>query len=392
MIFVVACGAWLVLGESISARTRLSKQALGQDVDRMFGPRLIQEAPRLAVGEVGGDLDLRPPDASAIDAAFDHESRYRGLIWFSVYRVVFDGVYTFDADADATRIFRMVLPDEANIDDLRVEVDGEAVPVASTELAIPLPVASPAVVSVHYVTSGQDAWEYRPRAGEGGLANFRLTLRTDFEAIDYPPSGLSPTTRAGPRADGLPGREAVWAYTQMLPARNHTIGLVMPSRTDSGTLSARIARFAPVSLFFFFVVLVVIQVLKGWKLHPVNYLLVAAGFFAFHILLAYLVDHLDIHASFWIAAAVSVLLVVSYLRLVLGAKAALFVAGGAQLVYLVFFSYAFFWRGWTGLTVVLGAVVTLFVIMQLTGRIDWEERLAPRRRTKVPAGASPSEA
>ena len=138
--------------------------------------------------------------------------------------------------------------------------------------------------------------------------------------------------------------------------------------------------------------MVVIQVLKGWKLHPVNYLLVAAGFFAFHILLAYLVDHLSIHASFWIAAVVSVVLVVSYLRLVLGARAAILVAGGAQLVYLVFFSYAFFWRGWTGLTVVLGAVVTLFVIMQLTGRIDWAERLAPRRPAKVPDRAVPTEA
>ena len=138
--------------------------------------------------------------------------------------------------------------------------------------------------------------------------------------------------------------------------------------------------------------MVVIQVLRGWKLHPLNYLLVAAGFFAFHILLAYLVDHLTLHASFWISAMVSVGLVVSYLRLVLGAKAAILVAGGAQLVYLVFFSYAFFWQGWTGLTVVIGAVVTLFVIMQLTGRIDWEERLAPRRLAKVPKQAPPVEA
>ena len=73
----------------------------------------------------------------------------------------------------------------------------------------------------------------------------------------------------------------------------------------------------------------------------------------------------------------SVFLVVSYLRLVLGTKQAILIAGGAQMVYLVLFSYAFFWEGWTGLTIVIGALLTLFVIMQMTGRIEWNRRLSP---------------
>jgi len=388
LIFVTASVAWLVLGQTISARTALSKRTLGSDVDRMFGPRLVQQAPVLAFPAAGEAAEERPPDESRIEVSFDHENRYRGLIWFSVYRVVFDATYTFRSAGPESGTFRMTLPGEANVDDLRVEVGGEAVSVATTDLRVPVSPGpdAPAVVRVRYVTSGQESWAYVPRAEGGGLKSFDLRVRTNFDDVDYPANGLSPTTRAGPRSDGLPGVEAAWSYAQMLPARNHSIGIVMPSMTDSGTLSARISTFAPVSLLFFFVVLVVIQVLKGWRLHPLNYVLVAAGFFAFHVLLAYLVDHLPIHASFWIAAAVSVLLVVSYLRLVLGAKAAILVAGGAQLVYLVFFSYAFFWHGWTGLTVVIGAVVTLFVIMQLTGRVDWEEKLATHRaRRQVPA-------
>ena len=395
VIFVVACGAWLVLGQTLSARTAVSKETLGRDVDRMFGPQLAQEAPSLTITSADTSPQVRPPDESAIDVILDHENRYRGLIWFSVYRVVFDATYTWQG-VGGSGTFRMRLPEEANIDDLLVEVGGEPVPVTTTRLSLPVPTKNdaPAVVHVRYVTSGQDAWAYLPQTEEGGLRNFRLTVRTNFDAIDYPPTGLSPTTKATARSDGRDGRQAEWAYSQMLPARNHTIGIVMPSRVDSGTLSARIAQFAPVSLFFFFVILVVIQVLKGWRLHPVNYLLVAAGFFAFHILLAYLVDHWPIHASFWIAAVVSVLLVVSYLRLVLGAKAAILVAGAAQLVYLVFFSYAFFWQGWTGLTVVIGAIVTLFVIMQLTGRIDWEAKLAtkPLARKRTATEPTPTEA
>jgi len=61
------------------------------------------------------------------------------------------------------------------------------------------------------------------------------------------------------------------------------------------------------------------------------------------------------------------------MRLVAGVKFAVFYVGAAQLVYLVGFSYAFFWVGLTGLTLTLGAIATLFVLMQATGRIDWHE-------------------
>ena len=105
----------------------------------------------------------------------------------------------------------------------------------------------------------------------------------------------------------------------------------------------------------------------------------SAAFFAFHLLLAYLVDHVNVHAAFAVAAATSVFLVVSYLRLVAGIRTALVEAGLAQLVFLVLFSYAFFFEGYTGLTVTVGAVLTLFVLMQITGRVEWG-RVFERKR------------
>jgi len=60
---------------------------------------------------------------------------------------------------------------------------------------------------------------------------------------------------------------------------------------------------------------------------------------------------------------VSVGLVVSYLRAVAGTRFALREAGLAQLVFLVLFSYAFFFEGYTGLTVTIGAVLTLHALV-----------------------------
>jgi inner membrane protein involved in colicin E2 resistance len=90
--------------------------------------------------------------------------------------------------------------------------------------------------------------------------------------------------------------------------------------------------------------------------------------------LAYLVDHISIHAAFVICSLISIFLVVSYLRLVVGIRFAAVEAGLAQLVYLVLFSYAFFLEGFTGLAITIGSIISLFVTMQMTGRIRWAEK------------------
>jgi len=50
----------------------------------------------------------------------------------------------------------------------------------------------------------------------------------------------------------------------------------------------------------------------------------------------------------------------------------------AQFVYLVLFSYAFFFEGFTGLAITIGAILTLFIAMQTTARIQWAEKFAVR--------------
>jgi hypothetical protein len=42
--------------------------------------------------------------------------------------------------------------------------------------------------------------------------------------------------------------------------------------------------------------------------------------------------------------------------------------GLAQLVYLVGFSLTFLLKGFTGLSITVGAILTLFMMMQVTGR------------------------
>jgi inner membrane protein involved in colicin E2 resistance len=154
----------------------------------------------------------------------------------------------------------------------------------------------------------------------------------------------------------------------------------MPAQLQPGQLAGEISYFAPVSLFFFFFLMLMITTIRGIDLHPMNYFFLAASFFAFHLLLAYLADHIDIHAAFAICSAVSIGLVVSYLRVVVGPRFAFREAAGIQFVYLVLFSYAFFFEGFTGLSVTIGAIITLAVVMHMTACVQWSAKFGPLPR------------
>jgi len=200
------------------------------------------------------------------------------------------------------------------------------------------------------------------------VQNYRLRMNTDFKDIDFPDNTLSPTEK---REAGT-GWQLNWTFKNLLSG--YRIAMTMPAKLQPGPLASEISFFAPVSLFFFFFVIFILTTTRDIELHPMNYFFLAAAFFAFHLLLAYLVDHLNIYWSFTIASLVSVLLVISYLRIVVGARFALREAALAQVTYLVLFSFAFFFRGYTGLSITIGAILTLFLVMQMTGKIRWAEK------------------
>jgi inner membrane protein involved in colicin E2 resistance len=191
-------------------------------------------------------------------------------------------------------------------------------------------------------------------------------MSTSFPNVDFPAGSTSPSEHSVRN-----GRwHGEWKFSSLVSGA--PIGVEMPKLLNPGPLASKVTFFAPLSLLFFFFVVAILALVRKRDLHPMHYLLLGCAFFAFHLLFAYLVDHLDIAASFAIASAVSVFLVVSYARLFVGWRFALLEMGLSQLVYLVLFSLTFFWEGYTGLAITIGAVLTLFLVMQLTGRFEFK--------------------
>lgn len=410
LVFFGTTLAWMILGATIFQRTYSSGQTLGGRVASTWGTAQRQLPPFATFVRVSqkseelvenGKRTVRtvevkevrplPLERSRVQVSLALEPRQKGLLWYSTYKVGFAGQFGFRNTGDSDEVtFTLPLPaSQAIYDDLALRVDGK--PLALTSLparadssaagpsvasvygTAKVPVGDVAVLEVQYRSQGLETWRYAFGSDVSRVLDFALTMRTDFESVDFPDNTLSPTEK---RRTGN-GWVLEWTYKSLVSG--YEIALQMPQKLQPGPLAGRISYFAPVSLLFFFFVLLLLTTLRRIDLHPVNYFFLAAAFFVFHLLLAYLVDHVSIHVAFVISSAVSMALVISYLRLVVGMRFAAVEAGLAQLVYLVLFSYAFFFEGFTGLTVTIGAILTLFAAMQLTGRIRWSDRFAAAR-------------
>ena len=404
LIYVVIAVAWFVLAGSVQVRTDRMEGALKGRVAALWGDSQEQVSPQLTftwpetvtkteeVVEEGVKRNVttssvvwreRPVilDASNVTADFSLAHRRKGLLWYATYVVGFRADYRYvhrEAENGELLItYRFPTP-HATYDDFKFVMAGNAdpklVPLSderSKMVQHKIPVVAGAAVpfSISYTSRGLSWWRYSFGADVNRVKDFTLSMATDFDDIDYPDGTISPdeAQRVGR------GWRLKWRSENLISG--FAIGMQMPHKLNPGPLAARISFFAPVCLGFFFIWMFVITLMKGIELHPLNYLFLGAAFFAFHLLFAYTVDHLDVALAFALSSAVSVGLVVSYLRLVVGVRFAAVEAGISQLIYLVLFSFAHFFEGFTGLIVTVGSILTLFALMQLTGRLRWAEVL-----------------
>lgn len=395
-IFVCTSIAWAILGATIFSRTYSSDLISADQVASTWGAPQQQIPPSASFSRIvrrreetteNGKKIVKTIDdvvttslaleSSKIDVLLDLEHRQKGLLWYSTYRVSFTGTYGFrnPSDQEENVHFDLNFPaSQAIYDDLRFEVNGAPVPINNKENVASgtakVPAGQTALLTVGYRSQGLNEWRYGFGQDVAQVKDFNLHMKTNFKDIDFPENTLSPSNKQ----ENGNGWDLNWSYTNLLSG--YQIAMVMPEKLQPGPLAGRISFFAPVSLFFFFFIMLIITTMRGINLHPMNYFFLAAAFFSFHLLLAYLVDHVSIHVAFAISAAVSLFLVVTYLRLVVGLHFASREAAFAQFVYLVMFSYAFFLKGFTGLAITIGSVATLFIAMQVTGRVRWANKFA----------------
>ncbi len=376
IIFLAACAGWYVLGRTTAQRSIESHGRLGTEVEALWGTPLRQESPSFSADIPGTDRGRGiMPVKNTVTVDLHADYRKKGLIWYPTYTCGFEGAYTVtneEAAAQKVRI-RFNFPAKgATYDAFAMFIDDKKIlsPINTNEGAgelIELAPGASATFKVAYRTRGTREWRYTMDAKLGRVQNLDLTVNTSFRNVDYPEGCLSPMS-----AEAVPeGMKLTWHAADLITKEG--IGVVIPERLNPGPLTSRITYFAPVCLLFFFVLVATINILYKVNIHPMHYLFVAAGFFAFHLLLAYMAGIVNIHLAFAISSAVSVVLVTSYLSAALRGGLPWKLAAAGQIFFLVLFSYSFFLEGITGLTVAIGSVVTLAVLMKVTAHINWDE-------------------
>lgn len=400
LIFAATSVAWMVLGVSTGSRTYGQNEKLSEQVEGLWGSAHTQEAPifyyetkqrrnveksttddeerqvkkvETVVETVANKVNVESGD---VKVGFDLTHRKKGLLWYDTYRVVYRATYVVKnpfARPEQFKIDFTFPAKDAIYDDFHFLINGKPVEVndfSQGKIVVPLSLRDKetAQIEVGYVSQGMDKWFYKFGDGVTRVKNFSLAMTTNFADIDFPQDTISPTAKERTKD----GWKLLWKYTDLVSG--FEIGMDMPNKINPGPLASQISFFAPVSLLFFFFVVFMISEIRGIRIHPMNYVFLAAAFFAFHLLFAYTVDHIDLVPAFIISSVVSLFLVISYMRIVVGARFASVEVGFSQFVFLILFSLAHFFQGYTGLTVTIGAVITLWAMMRLTARINWEEK------------------
>src|SRR5262245_50407496 len=400
LIFAGASIAWSVLGSSLIARTGQFDSQLGREVQLLWGGQhrqvaanawILRPAVETEIVETKDEKghvsrrEVKKPVLNTIPAGLestratvdlDLAHRQKGLLWYATYSVAFKSTYTFRNPDNEPRELHVRFPlpaQDALFDNFAFVINGQPASVGndvSKEVVafVQAPPRGAVTLDVQYRSRGLGYWTYAfAPSGVAQVHDFNLAMTTNFRDIDFPAGTVSPSVKT----ETPNGWTLTWTFANLISGQS--IGMEFPEKLNPGPFAARVTFFAPVSLLFFLAVMVMVGATSGPSLHPMHYWFIAAAFFAFHLLLAYLVDHVSVRVAFASAAAVSLLLVASYLRVVTGMRDALLKAGVSQLIFLVLFSYAFFFEGFTGLSITIGAILTLFVLMQMTARVSWDD-------------------
>ena len=380
--FIIVCTAigWFILGSSVLVRSGVSLNRCAPEVTGLWGPVMTQPHPVIYYNSPGSanGRHLIQPSQSDVSVGLRYEPKKKGLLWYRTYLVDFRGEYSLVNPTQITQTIyvRFEFPAaEASYSDFSFVIEGtpstgnNKTAEGITE-AVTLAPGQGAKFVVAYKSRGTDRWGYS-FGDTTRIRNFRLAMTTDFSEFDFPAGTGSPTERAR-TADGW---NFTWSYPDVINAQ--AIAMGMPSVANPGPVASRMSFFAPVSLLFFFAVLVLIGMVWRISLHPMNYFFLAAGCFAFQLLFAYLVDLIPLPLAFVISAVVSLALVSGYLFAAVGRHFAQ-LAAVAQFAYMVLFSYSFFFEGLTGLTITIGAIVTLALLMATTAKVNWADKFASK--------------
>src|SRR5229473_7134983 len=191
-IFLCTTFAWAVLGTTIFQRTYSSDSSSGVRVASTWGAPQNQLPPVAAYDEMVPKKEVTtengqkkevvtqekvttilPLESSHLNVDLNLEHRQKGLLWYSTYKVGFDGSYSFrnTSDKDQTISFTLNFPTaQAIYDDLIFTVDDAPIVATNAQNGVSgnvrVAAGKVATLKVGYKSQGLNDWHYSFGGGQ----------------------------------------------------------------------------------------------------------------------------------------------------------------------------------------------------------------------------------
>lgn len=238
--------------------------------------------------------------------------------------------------------------------------------------------ASTTHITVNLSTNGGASFSVVPTAA-------RATVEI---ASSWPDPGFRGRQVPAERSVGADGFSAQWESTALglgLPPvtevtagtdpgfglRSLGFGVELYQPVDRYQRSLRAVKYGPLFLLLPFVAIFLMEVWSGQRVHPVQYLLVAAAKLIFYLILVSLSEQVPFAAAYWSATAATIGVIGVYLFSVLATRWQAGVMTGIIAGEYLFLYSALVSREYALLIGSLGLFVVVAITMLSTRRVDW---------------------
>lgn len=327
------------------------------------------------------------------------ETRWRGIFPVTVYnsrhdssgRFVWPGIAPREKGGQITLGQPLVLLGVSDLrglmgrPDLRLQGQALTVAAAPAQGKLPLPLAAPLDASLLKPDAALDFTLGLDLAGTGRIGYLpladdnRVSLESPWPHPSFDGSFLPRTREVG---EG--GFKASWsvpslstqAQQQFLSGGDERVepegfSVSLQDPVDVYRLSERATKYGLMFIVLTFASFFVLEMVKRWRIHPMQYLMIGAALVLFFLLLLSLSEHLDFRLAYALASLSCMALLAHYLRHVLGGwRAGLGMGGMLAALYGVLYGILVSEDN----ALMMGSLLlfgVLAAIMVATRKLDW---------------------
>lgn len=327
------------------------------------------------------------------------ETRWRGIFPVTVYnsrhdssgRFVWPGIAPREKGGQITLGQPLVLLGVSDLrglmgrPDLRLQGQALTVAAAPAQGKLPLPLAAPLDASLLKPDAALDFTLGLDLAGTGRIGYLpladdnRVSLESPWPHPSFDGSFLPRTREVG---EG--GFKASWsvpslstqAQQQFLSGGDERVepegfSVSLQDPVDVYRLSERATKYGLMFIVLTFASFFVLEMVKRWRIHPMQYLMIGAALVLFFLLLLSLSEHLDFRLAYALASLACMALLAHYLRHVLGGwRAGLGMGGMLAALYGVLYGILVSEDN----ALMMGSLLlfgVLAAIMVATRKLDW---------------------